>query len=373
MATSEKIFASHQGLLRTYGFNVDLFEKLQQKLKAGLFSPSANLVRGPVTIPSSGAFTQAPQKDSQHARDLHNKGLRAINAGRVALVVLNGGMATRFGGQVKGAVDIISGLSFLGLRLQVTKKLAPKAPVFFLNSFATHEKTQQHLEENAYFGCNPNQITHLNQYISVRLNPDGEIFTPQDGQPSFYAPGHGDIFSVLNQSAEFQRFACNEGNIVMVVNVDNVFADLHPEIIGRHIEQGKNVSVEIAPQHRGDRGGAPLEYENRVQIIEAFRLPETFPHHEVKFFNTNTLIFNARVFQQEYPLTWFRADKKVDGHDVVQFERLMGEITAFEDAAFLEVSRSGTNGRFWPIKTPEDLKGLEKPLRLRYSWLKSFD
>ena len=371
MVTSEKVLAAHQGLLKTYGFNADLFEKLQQKLKTGQFNPSVNLVTGPLTIPASTAFTPAPEEGSQNATDLHNKGQDAIDAGRVALVVLNGGMATRFGGKVKGAVDVIKDLSFLGLRLQVTQKLAPKVPIFLLNSFATNEKTKQHLEENAYFNCAAQKIIHLNQYISIRLKPDGEIFQTHDGQPSFYAPGHGDLFSVLGQSHDFQEFAKHEDRILMVVNVDNIFADLSPQMIGRHLEQAKALSVEIAPQHLGDRGGAPLEYQNKVQIIESFRLPEDFPHHEVKFFNTNTLIFNVHVFRKEYPLTWFRADKRIGSHNVVQFERLMGEITAFEDAAFLEVSRSEPNCRFWPIKTPNDLKDLENPLRLRYPWLKS--
>ena len=280
-------------------------------------------------------------------------------------------MATRFGGVVKGTVNVIGHLSFLGLRIKALQKLAPKCPIFLLNSFATHKQTLEHLRENDHFGMDHSCLHHLKQNISVRLTPSGDIFLDASGQPSFYAPGHGDVFSALAQNPDFQNFARQKDPTVMVVNVDNIFADLSPEIVGRHLKADKDVSVEVAPQYPGDRGGAPLHHNGRLQIIEAFRLPEAFPHEKVNFFNTNTLIFKSHVFNQEYPLSWFRVDKTVDKQPVVQFEHLMGEITAFYESAYLRVSREEKNCRFWPIKTQEDLKGLENRLYLRYPWLKS--
>ena len=62
-----------------------------------------------------------------------------------------------------------------------------------------------------------------------------------------------------------------------------------------------------------------------------------------------------QVFTKPYNLTWFRADKKVEGQPVVQFERLVGEVTSLVDATYLKVPRTGSASRFLPVKTPENL------------------
>ena len=54
-------------------------------------------------------------------------GVEALRAGRVAQVVLAGGMATRFGGVVKGAVEALDGRSFLSWKLGETARLADDA------------------------------------------------------------------------------------------------------------------------------------------------------------------------------------------------------------------------------------------------------
>tara|TARA_Y100001934_G_C12310737_1_gene754787 strand:+ start:205 stop:1308 length:1104 start_codon:yes stop_codon:yes gene_type:complete len=366
MGSFPQILDPYRETLENYAFDSDRFHDFQERLRSGKFEPSDNLIESAVKIPEKSAFVD----DSCDASSLQ-LGQEALADGKAALVILNGGMATRFGGVVKGTVNVMGHLSFLGLRIKILQKLAPKCPIFLLNSFATHSQTLEHLSANDYFGCDPSLLYHLKQNISVRLTPGGEIFLDASGRPSFYAPGHGDVFSALAKSQDFQNFAKQKKVTVMVVNVDNIFADLSPEIVGRHLKENKPVSVEVAPQYPGDRGGAPLYVNDRLQIIEAFRLPQDFPHEKVDFFNTNTLLFQSHLFNQEYPLTWFRVDKTVDQQAVVQFEHLMGEITTFYESSYLRVSRDEKNCRFWPIKTQEDLKGLENRLYLRYPWLTS--
>jgi hypothetical protein len=56
-------------------------------------------------------------------------------------------------------------------------------------------------------------------------------------------------------------------------------------------------------------------------------------------------------------------EKVVDGRVAVQLERLYHELTWFVPARFLEVLRSGPRGRFFPIKTPDDLARSRDGLR----------
>jgi len=72
-------------------------------------------------------------------------------------------------------------------------------------------------------------------------------------------------------------------------------------------------------------------------------------------FNTNTFILDAAAIDQPFELTWFAVTKTIDEREAVQFERLMGQLTAFLPSYFLRVGRDGLDGRFQPAKDPEEL------------------
>lgn len=332
--------------LERYTFDAENFLALHKRLSRGDFPPEANRITGAIEAPGGDAID--PWPEGQLKRDYVETGRRAIAAGEVAVVILNGGMATRFGGVVKGTVPVLGTKSFLLLRLEALRQ--SYGPVFLLNSFATQAHTQEHLARHDESGC-----VSLLQHISLRLTPSGELFRNQAGEVDFYAPGHGDVFSVLSADPTFQRFRATGGRAVMVSNVDNLAATLDPTVIGYHLEHDAPITCEVARKQPGDRGGAPAVVDGRLQVVEEFRFRPEFDQDSIAVFNTNTLIFSVAVFDNEPPLHWFRADKVVEGRDVVQFERLMGQATAFVSSRYLEVPRSGPEGRFLPIKTPEDL------------------
>jgi UTP--glucose-1-phosphate uridylyltransferase len=49
-------------------------------------------------------------------------------------------------------------------------------------------------------------------------------------------------------------------------------------------------------------------------------------------------------------------NKEVEGKKVIQFERLVGELTAFLPCNAIAVSREGEDGRFMPVKDPPELE-----------------
>jgi len=57
------------------------------------------------------------------------------------------------------------------------------------------------------------------------------------------------------------------------------------------------------------------------------------------------------------------AEKRVDGHAVVQFERLYHELSAHVSTVFLVVPRDGVRSRFVPVKQPGDLAAVQPLLR----------
>ena len=77
----------------------------------------------------------------------------------------------------------------------------------------------------------------------------------------------------------------------------------------------------------------------------------------------------ARALDRDFDLQWFLVRKKVEGREAIQFERLVGQISAFVPSLCLEVPRSGEFGRFQPAKDPAELEkrrpDIERILRAR--------
>lgn len=348
-------------MLTRYSFDAASFVKLRGALAAGRFPVERNQVQDPIAPLQPGDVR--PWPTGAAATACGDAGLAALAGGQVAVAILNGGMATRFGGRVKGIVEVLPGLSFLALKLRGIAQTSRDVPIFLMNSFATEGDTRAHLEAHQWFGLDPTSVHFITQNIAPRLTPTGDIFRDRAGKVSFYAPGHGDLLGALAGSPGFQAFAQRGGQMVAVSNVDNLAATLSPTVLGAHRMAGQEVTVEVAPKAPGDAGGAPVRRHGRVEILEGFRFPPGFDMDQIPVFNTNTFVLNSTAVRADYPLTWFRADKEVEGCRVVQFERLMGEITSFAASAYLEVPRSGAEGRFLPVKTPQDIDTVRPVVR----------
>lgn len=342
-------------VLKRFRFDSAVFEKMRAAILAGLSENSARLTCE-VRAPSIEDLTRLPARDSAEGRELARIGMAALARGEVGVVVLAGGMATRFGGVVKAVVDVTPGNSFLRLKLADIHGTAAAAntmvPVFLLTSFSTSDEVRRATRE---MSSPHHPIRILEQSVTLRLTPSGEPFQDALGKPSLCATGHGDLLPTLRASGALNGFRQSGGRILMVSNVDNLAASLDPRVIGAHCRSGKSVTVEVVRKERGDRGGVPVWVGDNMQIVEEFRLPAGFDSAEVPFFNTNTLTFDAEALDREFDLDWFPVRRKVDGRDAIQGERLLGQVTAFLPTQFLVVQRHGTDGRFLPVKDQEEL------------------
>lgn len=354
-----------RGRLDEFAPGAEALARLRASWLAGELGGSKNRVEGPVAAPTAQdvAHWPDPALDPEGRR----LGEAALRAGTVGLVVLNGGMATRFGGVVKGIVPVDVDRSFLALKLldaaRAAERVGARPPVVILmNSRATSDATRAHLEANDYFGYPRDRVWSFEQQWTARLDARGEVFREADGEPSFYGTGHGDLGPCLQASGLLERFQADGGRTLLMSNVDNVVATLDAGILGRHLQSGARITVELVDKWAGDAGGAPAYVGGRLQIVEAFRFPEDFDQAEIPIFNTNTLWFDLAALRTDHPLTWFVVRKEVDGTPVVQFERLVGELTAFEPTHWLRVPRTGTATRFVPIKSPADLTACREAL-----------
>src|SRR4051794_1339139 len=103
-----------RAFLSRYHFDAELLRRLAARL--GKETGEDNFVKGALAAPQAGDIARLPEVDTPEYRLLHARGARALAQGKVALLVLAGGMATRMGGVVKALIDAVPGKSFLDMR-----------------------------------------------------------------------------------------------------------------------------------------------------------------------------------------------------------------------------------------------------------------
>ena len=364
--------------LAAHGFDAARFDEDVAAMKAGELTADGAIIRK--------AMEPAPTHELDPSTETRERGEAALAGDEIAVVVLNGGMATRFGGVVKGVVEVGDGKSFIGLKAEDIRRAGErfgKAPVFVLmNSFATAESTAEHLTANDYFGLDQDRVFSFEQTISARLQPDGELFIGDDGKPSYHAPGHGDFFSCIRSSGVLKQLQALGARHVLFSNVDNLGATLDPRVIGHHLTSGAQMTVEVTEKRKvagqWDKGGAPAVVDGRPIIVEGFRFPPDFRQEQLPDFSTNTFHFELSALDEEIRLPRHVVTKEVDGRTAVQLESIACEASHLRETdgspslrlELCRVSRDDEHGRFFPVKRPGDLERLRDQLlqRLHGEW-----
>jgi UTP--glucose-1-phosphate uridylyltransferase len=275
----------------------------------------------------------------------HALGTEAYRKRQVAHVVLAGGSATRFGGGAKALVEVELGIRLID-KFTCWPDTAPM-DLMFMTSRGTHQQVADALKGRPY--------RVFQQFESPRMLSNGEFARDEHGHVQLAPTGHGDLPDALRVSGLLGAFLARGGRYVVIHNIDNYRSVPDPVLLGQHIDSRRNVSVELVERLPTDVGGMPVWVNDRIELVEQFRLPPEFDPAGAMFHNTNTLAFNAEALDRTYPWTYFPVQKQVNGQTVIQRERLIQEMTQWLDTNYRVVHRS----RFQAIKTQADLTNLQ--------------
>jgi len=372
-------------LLDRFRFDAERWLAQCEAVQQGRASTEQALVDG-VIEPVTDVETLADEESEQDA-EVREIGEQALARGEVAMVVLNGGMATRFGGGVKGAVEVGDGKSFIALKLEdaarAQRVFGRVVPVVLMDSFATRDQTRRHLETLVEAARHPEAVLHMDQTISIRLDTDGCPFVGNDGKFRYYAPGHGEFFGVLVASGVFAGLARRGVRWLCFGNVDNLGATIDPSIIGHHVRNGRDMTVEVTAKRRDpngawDVGGAAVRVDGRLCVVEGFRFPPSLRQETLPDIQTNNMVFSLGALADPLELPRYLVHKRVDGRDSLGFEAITCEASGLLrpggnprlSLSLLRVPREGPRGRFFPVKSREDLERLRPQLleRMRAGW-----
>jgi len=347
---------SLRALLEAYGFDEATFASLRERLRQGTAGELQNRRTSPLSPPLTDDIVALPALASVEREALAMRGREQLARGAWAVIILAGGMATRFGGVVKASVEALPGQSFLDLKLLDVRQLAELCettiPVYLMTSFATDASLRTLVSSLS----SPRVPVHtFAQFVSLRLTPDGELFRDAAGEPSPYAPGHGDFAPALRARGVLRQLLERGVEYVAMTNIDNLAATLDPALLALHVASRRDMTFEVVRRDDADQGGTPARVDGVLQVIEGLREPAGFERSSIPWFSTNCLYFNLRALDRDFALDWFAVAKRSDGRVAIQFERLVNQLSAFLTSQALSVERDGPDARFLPVKDPAEL------------------
>ena len=296
---------------------------------------------------------------------------------RVAVIKLNGGLATSMGlRSPKALVEAREGHSFLdliiGQTLVLRVRYGVRLPLILMDSQATREETMRALESHPELDVGL-RLDFLQSMVpkldAEKLEP---ISWPSERSLEWNPPGHGDVYSALRGSGLLDQLLDEGYRYAMISNADNLGATTDARIPA-HMERSEiSFLMEVVLGTEADRKGGHIarrRSDGQLVLRETAQTPpddeESFrDYRRWRYYNTNSLWFDLRVLKErldetrgvlELPLIVNR--KTVDPRDpgsppVLQLESAMGAaIASFPGARVLCVPRT----RFAPVKTTDDL------------------
>ncbi|MCR5675592.1 MAG: UDPGP type 1 family protein [Lachnospiraceae bacterium] len=210
-------------------------------------------------------------------------GREAIRNGKVAAVLLAGGMGTRLGSDnPKGMYDI--GLTkhvyifqrLIENLLDVVKETEAYPRLFIMTSEKNHDATTAFLKEHDYFGYRSDRVTFFMQDMAPASDYDGRVYMDSKWQISTSPNGNAGWFSSLIK-AGLLPLVKEEGiewmNIFAVDNVLQRIAD--PVFVGATIRAGVEAGEKVVRKNAPDeRVGVVCLEDGRPSIVEYYELSQ---------------------------------------------------------------------------------------------------
>jgi UTP--glucose-1-phosphate uridylyltransferase len=298
--------------------------------------------------------------------------------GTVALIKLNGGLATSMGlQQPKSLMEARDGKSFLdiivGQTLGLRRRHGVALPLVLMDSESTRDATLEALRAYEDLAIDGLEADFMQSMIP-KLDADtlAPVSWPDRPALEWCPPGHGDVYGALRRSGMLAALRERGIRYAMISNSDNLGAQLDARVPA-HMAAGQlPFLMEVVRGTEADRKGGHLarrRSDGRLILRESAQTPpadaDSFrDYRRWRYYNTNNLWVDLDALHRtlersggvlELPLIINR--KTVDPRDssstpVIQLESAMGAaIGAFEGAELLLVPRT----RFAPVKTTDDL------------------
>ncbi len=229
---------------------------------------------------------ELPEIEQKKER-FRQKGVEALRAGKIAAVLLAGGMGTRLGADgPKGTFDIgITKPVYIFQRLfenmlDVARETGAYFPLFIMTSDINHDRTVSFLNEKRFFGYDPESVVFFRQDKAPATDYNGKVYMESKSRIAASPNGNGGWFSSMLRAGccglfqPGERF-CNVEwlNVFAVDNVLQRIAD--PVFIGATLESGCRCGAKVVRKANPDeKVGVMCLEDGRPSIVEYYELTE---------------------------------------------------------------------------------------------------
>ena len=144
-------------------------------------------------------YVDKTKLSKEEEKELENKGIEIIQAGKYAVVTMAGGQGTRLGHKgPKGTflLNTVNGPKYIFEIIIDTLKKAKDTyhvtiPWYVMTSRENHEETVQFLEQHSYFGYDKNEIKFFKQGELPLLTEQGKLILDKSKKIKEAADGNG--------------------------------------------------------------------------------------------------------------------------------------------------------------------------------------
>lgn len=210
-------------------------------------------------------------------------GIEAIKAGKVAAVLLAGGMGTRLGVDgPKGAynIGITKPLYIFEQQMrnlqEVTDACGAIVPLYIMTSDKNHEQTTSFWKDNNYFGYPESAVKFFKQDMAPAVDFDGKIILESKDTPALSPNGNGGWFASMKGAGlceDLHEKGVEWLNIYAVDNVLQRIAD--PVFVGATIQSGVNCGAKaIFKDNPYEKVGVLCLDGDKPDIIEYYELTD---------------------------------------------------------------------------------------------------
>ncbi len=211
------------------------------------------------------------------------EGVKAIKAGKVAAVLLAGGMGTRLGVDgPKGAynIGITKPLYIFEQQIKnimdVTNECGVTVPFYIMTSDKNHEQTVSFFKEHDYFGYPEHEVRFFKQDMAPAVDYNGKIILESKDTPAMSPNGNGGWFVSLQRAGLVEELHKRGVEWLNIYAVDNVLQRIvDPVFVGATILEGVNCGAKaICKDNPYEKVGVLCLDGDKPDIIEYYELTD---------------------------------------------------------------------------------------------------
>lgn len=287
-------FLEEQGQQHVLAYDAKLDAQGQAKLRAQVEAVDYTLidrVRGEKKVEARGVFEPLDAVTLDVIEDKREEyqaiGAKALQAGKIAAVLLAGGQGTRLGcSGPKGVVDI--GLTkpvYIFQRLfentlEVIEATGAKIPFYIMTSDKNNDETVSFLKEHKYFGYPEEDIVFFQQDMTPSVDFDGKLLLEGPDQLSLSPNGNGGWFASMLKAGlkeDMDRRGVEWLNVFAVDNVLQRIAD--PVFVGATLDSGCTSGAKVVRKADPmERVGVLCLEDGRPSIAEYYEMTDEMIH-----------------------------------------------------------------------------------------------